>query len=498
MTAVLAYVIAVAVPAFAIYLIFALDLFGTSRSSTALICIAWGATAAFGLAYLVNSVAQNVVSETRLLTLAAPITEELLKSLILIYFIRQSRFRYVVDGAVYGFAAGIGFAMAENLLYLVSTGGGLSLAISRVLSVSLMHGVASSLVGISLGRLRRSAHVGKIGWPLLGIGTAVAIHSLFNSTLIALRSDGTRLLITAIALGIGGGIEIGLLIAQGLAEEKKRFSQTLGLQVGVCVGERKAVQQLGGTAIEQIFHDLSLSFGEDNVALVRRLLGLQANIGILQNNLQGEVSPRLRAAWETEIASLRAEAQQVRAALGRYVMSYLRRVFPSRDATMWNAINHEMAEFDPTLVHTFDLFMRVSEMAEAFTPEQLQAMADRLSRIPLFQNVSLADLENLCRAITVSTFEDGQRLFDKGDEGDCMYLIEDGQIAIYTEDDEQTEKLFRVLKVGDVVGDFAVRVGLNTGLVALGEVGGNPDRNLRRWGMSSTWQRAPRRRLDYA
>ena len=60
-------------------------------------------------------------------------------------------------GAIYGFGVGIGFAVAENIFYLSNDaqGAGPMLAISRVLSTSLMHATASSLVGISLGGLRR-------------------------------------------------------------------------------------------------------------------------------------------------------------------------------------------------------------------------------------------------------------------------------------------------------------------------------------------------------
>jgi len=51
-------------------------------------------------------------------THTAPIVEEVFKSLILLYLVRRANTTFFVDGAVYGFAAGIGFAIAENMLYL--------------------------------------------------------------------------------------------------------------------------------------------------------------------------------------------------------------------------------------------------------------------------------------------------------------------------------------------------------------------------------------------
>jgi len=216
------------------------------------------------------------------------------------------------------------------------------------------------------------------------------------------------------------------------------------------------VQQLGGSSIEQIFSELDEFFNAEQVAAIRRLLVLQANLGILQNNLSSPVSDRLRKAWEEEITQLRAEIERVRKELGPAVSLFMQSVFPVSDTAMQDAFNSELGQHDPTLVHTFDMFMRVSELAEIFTPEQLTEMAERLNKIDIFKNVSLANLENLSRAITVQSFEDGQILFEEGDQGDAMYLIDQGLIEIYVKDQTGQQKLLRTYKPGDVVGEFAL------------------------------------------
>jgi RsiW-degrading membrane proteinase PrsW (M82 family)/CRP-like cAMP-binding protein len=452
------YVIAIAIPVLAIYLIYALDLFGTGKIGTVAICMAWGAIFAFGLAYIINTVMAQSLGRATVTTLTAPILEEILKSLILVYFVQSPRFRYVVDGAVYGFGVGIGFAVVENISYLSgSPNAGLTLAITRVLSTSLMHATASGMVGISLGRLRRAGHVRKLILPIAGILIAVGIHIGYNNVVNSPHLEGATLLLVAIALGIGGSLMIGFQINQGIADEKKSFSETLSEEVNVSGGERKAIQQLGGNSIEQVMEELGKSFGTENINQIRKLLVTQANIGILQNNLAStNVSARLRKAWEEEIAQLQEEVTTIRKELGMYVSAYMQSMFPTDDQALWNTINEEIASSDPTLVHTFDMFMRVSRMSEAFTPEQLEAMAERLHKISIFKYVSLADLENLSRAIEVVPFPGGQMLFDKGDEGDAMYLIENGQISIFTQDQDSREKLLRTFNPGDVVGDFAV------------------------------------------
>ncbi len=452
---IIAYLLTVAIPALSVYLIFALDLFGTGKRSTVLTSVAWGAVGAFGLAWVINNASIEAFGYETVTSLTAPIIEELLKALILAYFIQRPQFRYIVDGAVYGFAVGIGFAVSENLLvYLPNAEAVLLGSISRVLSTTLMHATASALVGISLGRLRRTRNFERIGLPVTGIGLAIALHVAYNN--LVGHMEGLPLLLVAIGFGIGGSVLIAFLIGQGIEEEKKRFAETLGLNVGVSTAERKAVQNLGGSSIEHILRELALFFGNDKIDSIRRLLILQANIGILQSNLRCPASDRLRESWEREVAQMRQEVDQIRAELGIYVMSFLRGVFPADDVEIWSSLQEEIARFDPEHVHSFDLFVLASELAETFTPEQLGRMALRLKEIELFKNVSLADLENLSRAITERTFEDGEIIFNKGDAGDAMYLISEGQVNIYTGGINGNALPFRTYQAGDVVGEFSL------------------------------------------
>ncbi|MFN8447896.1 MAG: PrsW family glutamic-type intramembrane protease [Anaerolineae bacterium] len=451
MTALLAYAIALVIPAFAFYVIHALDLFKTSKTQTLVICMAWGALGAYPLAVVVNSGLRELVGGAAVVSLTAPLVEEILKALVLIYFMRRPSFYYFVDGAVYGFGVGIGFAMIENFAYVSGTPT-LAMAVVRVLSTSLMHAMASGVVGISLGRLRRTH---RTLLPLLGIGAAIAIHVAYNYVVNSLT--GLALLLVAVTIGVGGAALIAVQIMYGLRHEKAQFTRTLGLQNDVSPGERQAIQQLGGASIETILRELSKTFGEANVSLIRRLLITEANIGILQNNLSSRgVSPRLLAAWQSEIAQRQAESRELRRLLGRSVLAYLSSIFPAHDHAMWDYLQEEFARDDPTMVHTFDMFMRMSELAQKFTPEQLQARAERLSRIDIFRYVSLADLENLSRAVEVAQYGDGVLLFDKGDDGDAMYLIEAGAIEVTALDGAGREKPLRIFGVGEVVGDFSV------------------------------------------
>ena len=465
-TEIFAYIISIAIPVFYVYIMFSLDTFGTSKRSILLGSMAWGALGAFSLAFIINTAffrALDADQEYLVPTFTAPILEEILKASILFVFIWNPRFRYVVDGAIYGFAVGIGFAAMENLSYVYydAGGGGVSLAISRVLSTALMHAVASAIVGLSLGSLRRVHSQGRRALNVAGIFIAMLIHMSFNNIVSEegtlwgdpLEIDGHLILLIAIGLGIGGAVLIVFLINQELKDEKESFAKSLNLHVGVSQGERQAVQNVGSEAMEGIFKEMEEDFGSEKVILIRRLLATQANIGILQNNLESPTTDRLRKAWESEIEELKEEVKKLRQQLGMYVNSYLNNVFPENDNALWQ---QELGKYDPTMVHTFDTFMRVSELASAVTPEELTIMAKRLGGIDIFQDVTQANLESLSRAIEIKTYAPGEMIFDQGDEGDAMYLVRAGRISIILVQPDGTEKHLKYLWEGKVVGEFSV------------------------------------------
>lgn len=456
---IIAYGIALLVPAVALYLMSLLDLYGTGKYETFFICMGWGATIAFGLSYTVNNFFIDAIGYEYVTRFTAPVVEEIFKSIILWYFVTRPRFRYLVDGAVYGFAAGTGFAVIENFFFIRGSEGALGVAISRVLTASLMHATASGLVGIGMGRLRRTNLTGfrKYGFPLFGMVLAMLLHSVYNN---AVQIDGLQpqyLLLIGIVIGIGGSVIIGTIINQGLAEEKANFRETLGIQVGVTSAETSAVQQLGSSAMEQILADLAAFFGDAKADKIRQLLVLQANIGILQNNLAAPASDRMKEAWRNEVAELRTKSDKLRNEIGLYVMSFLRGIFPTDDTDMWNAISATAAEYDPGHVHKFDVFMTVSASTGASDVARLERLGRQLQAIDIFQHVDLADLENLSRAIIERRYKHMALLFMQGDSGDAMYMIESGSIDIYIVDETtKQEKFIRTYNRGAVVGEMAL------------------------------------------
>lgn len=80
--------------------------------------------------------------------------------------------------------------------------------------------------------------------------------------------------------------------------------------------------------------------------------------------------------------------------------------------------------------------------------------AARLENYSLFKGVSDEDRKALVEVMQHKHFANGEVLFNRGDPGDSMYIILNGAVRIYTQDDEGNEFTFRHLT--EMFGEFAV------------------------------------------
>ena len=112
---------------------------------------------------------------------AAPLVEEALKALVIVWLIRRHRIGFLVDAAILGFALGSGFALLENT-YAVwrIPNAGMSAWIIRGFGTAIMHGGATaSFALVSLAILERDERQGFFAL-LPGFAAAAAVHSTFN------------------------------------------------------------------------------------------------------------------------------------------------------------------------------------------------------------------------------------------------------------------------------------------------------------------------------
>ena len=116
----------------------------------------------------------------------APLMEESLKALVVIFLFRSSRIGFLVDAAIMGFAVGAGFALLENLYYLQThTSANMAVWIVRGFGTAIMHGGATAIFGImSQALTERSMKINPV-YYLPGLLAASFLHSIFNHFLVS-------------------------------------------------------------------------------------------------------------------------------------------------------------------------------------------------------------------------------------------------------------------------------------------------------------------------
>jgi len=342
MISAVAFIIATSIPLGFLYVVYRLDLYKTGNFRNIIICSAWGIFA-YEIALFVNPwMRENgLVNEDLMVRFSAPILEEIFKGLILLYLIRRPSFTYFVDGAIYGFAAGIGFAIFENYEYILgSPQTALSLAIARVLSTNLIHATGSGLIGISLGIARFDHSIRRVVTLILGTSLAMGLHIGFNN--LVNTPNLSLLLVYAIGTGFGGIISIGFAIRQGLKEEKSWIMETLGEADRVTLQEKSAVEGLD--KLNKILAPLEKRFGTEKAKQVKEFLAIQARLGILRKTAEKLNDEKMRRAVEVQIEDLSIQMNEVRRQVGSYCMLYLRNTFLEETGTLYQRLESIMQE----------------------------------------------------------------------------------------------------------------------------------------------------------
>lgn len=109
----------------------------------------------------------------------APVVEEVLKAVWIVFLIRRGRVAFLVDAAILGFATGAGFALVENIDYLNRlASASLSLWFARGCGTAILHGATCGTVAV----LAKSLIDRQPGLQAFapGLAAAIAVHSLFN------------------------------------------------------------------------------------------------------------------------------------------------------------------------------------------------------------------------------------------------------------------------------------------------------------------------------
>lgn len=278
----------------------------------------------------------------QVIRLYAPIVEEILKSLIIIYLVSRADFNYIVDGAIYGFGVGIGFAMVENIEYIMNnSAAALVVALARVFSTNLVHATGSGLIGTALAYRRGDKTLWRVSlFILLGYGLAIFFHALFNTMVNA----GTFIAV-AIGYGVLGVGLIRYLILQGLKKQKEWVSETLGEADRITKEETKVIRYI--ETVDKALAPIEQRFGKEKANLVRTLIYKQAEMGIKKKLIETDTSTGRKVEIQKIIDELREDMDSLRKQIGTYCMMMVREVYLGQELQVFNLLNARIASAGP-------------------------------------------------------------------------------------------------------------------------------------------------------
>ena len=147
----------------------------------------WGATVAILGAGVVNSIVLVSYGETATAVISAPLVEETLKGLGILWAVRRREVDGVVDGIVYAGWVAAGFAMVENVEYfLVASEDGVlaETFVVRALLTPFAHPLFTMWIGLAVGlAVARGSRLPWAAW--WGWLIAVGLHAAWNGAIVA-------------------------------------------------------------------------------------------------------------------------------------------------------------------------------------------------------------------------------------------------------------------------------------------------------------------------
>src|SRR2546430_8506453 len=90
------------------------------------------------------------------------------------------------------------------------------------------------------------------------------------------------------------------------------------------------------------------------------------------------------------------------------------------------------------------------------TPSPQEMTLDAIRSVPLFASLDDEATRDLRNLLSVRDVPNGAALFRAGDQGDALYLIENGRVRITISDDDKKEIVLAELAQGDFFGEMAI------------------------------------------
>jgi RsiW-degrading membrane proteinase PrsW (M82 family) len=334
------------IPLVFLFLIKWLNFFETHRVRLIVLALVWGAIAV-ELSYQVSHPMRLVLGAQFVSTHTAPIVEEIFKSLVLLYLVRRADTTFFVDGAVYGFASGIGFAIAENMLYLsrVDIDTGVIIGTTRAFVSSIMHGSTTAIVGMALAGFPLAGlnRHPLVAW-VIGLAVAIAAHLFYNNVAYHRFVFGQTGLLVLATIAFSTTLLVAAAIFWGLRREQARLRRSVGMSAGMAKGEAMLLQRIDD--LDDLLAPIEERYGEVKREQVANALLLGAQLAMKQDQIRTTRDSELRTELAAQITELKRELKRARDDVGIYIMSYVRSILPKTTWSLWARLEQAMKKIE--------------------------------------------------------------------------------------------------------------------------------------------------------
>jgi protease PrsW len=188
--------------------------------------ILWGATVAPLVAGILNTLVALVTSEAVSAVVSAPICEETMKGLGVVWAIKRGEVNDIIDGICFAGWVALGFAVSEDFLYLSRASNGKELAVLffvRALMTPFAHPLFTAWTGLAAGYATAKR---KSPWAVVPIGLALAMltHAAWNGSITwATRASSAGILLVAFGAFVCLFIAAVTMCVVVRNKERKRF-----------------------------------------------------------------------------------------------------------------------------------------------------------------------------------------------------------------------------------------------------------------------------------
>ncbi|MFP3909332.1 MAG: PrsW family intramembrane metalloprotease [Archaeoglobaceae archaeon] len=167
--------------------------------------------------FLEGLIFQAIPSTALTIAIVAALIEEPAKAFVVRVPYKAGQMDGIMDGVVYGAAAGLGFAATENLFYGMGFGAGITFV--RALLTPIAHGVWTATVGVGFGLRAEKRSYSAL--PILLL-IAIFLHFLWNYAASMAQQNESFISIQVLLILLNIYI-VFYLMRRGLKEDKIRF-----------------------------------------------------------------------------------------------------------------------------------------------------------------------------------------------------------------------------------------------------------------------------------